>query len=346
MKKIYLLLTLIVGTLSLTRAQVIVRSDFGSVGDSIWYGIDTTFFNTVPAGTGGSGMTWDYTTGIQADVHDLKVMHDSSFDQAAPNGTNLILSSDYDGMTYYKMSDSSVKMIVSDPLGGLPLFFRIADFPMAYGKQFNDVHTLEFKGLGSDFGVPIDSIWVTVDLNNMVKCDASGTLKTWSGTYNVIRCKNSTAQHVVVKGKGTVTLGQWVELQTQDDTTRLYTFLGKNSKYFIAQLEVDSNNNINSIQYLESAGNATALKGIAADLAGMSVFPNPAVDQIAVTFPNITGAKTKAMVMDMSGRTLIESEEVNGNRIVINTSSLNNGAYMVVLSNAAGKETSKLIINR
>ncbi len=347
-KQFYLLCGLLLSSIATFAQITITQSDFGKPGDSVYYGIDTTFFNTVSIGPAGTNQNWDFSTGISTDDHDLLTIHDSSFDSNAPVGTNIITNSKYEGIQYFHIDSLVAKIIVEDPISGSgTLGFRIADFPMAYGKQFTDSAKIDFKTTGAILGFPqIDSVWIKVNVTNKVKCDGWGSLTIKSGVYDVLRVKNTNTQDILVLGKGLITLNQWIQLEQQTENLNYFSFLGKNSKYFIAQATTDSLDNLTLFTWQESKGSSTGLYSQEADLMDIQIYPNPATNELKVQVNSKVEGDIKAELMDITGKVVLASEKSLNNEVYFNTSSLENGIYFCRINNNHISVTQKVFISK
>ena len=72
------------------------------------------------------------------------------------------------------------------------------------------------------------------------------------------------------------------------------------------------------------------------------VYPNPVGDQLTVTLKTNDFQVTNMMVFDINGK-LILSQPVNDNQIVMNTSRLASGSYLLRLSDDKNCVTTKFV---
>lgn len=78
----------------------------------------------------------------------------------------------------------------------------------------------------------------------------------------------------------------------------------------------------------------------------LHIFPNPAVDNVTMSFPNQNNQTYRLGVFDMNGKLLISKEISFSNRdYVLNISSLSTGFYVISLFNDKEVYTKKLIVN-
>lgn len=75
-----------------------------------------------------------------------------------------------------------------------------------------------------------------------------------------------------------------------------------------------------------------------------TLHPNPATDMVRIV-SNVIG-ESAIEIFDLSGKRVYQQSFQEGDTMDINTNQLNPGVYFVVLHNAAGRNTQKLIIQR
>ncbi len=85
------------------------------------------------------------------------------------------------------------------------------------------------------------------------------------------------------------------------------------------------------------------------NVASMSIYPNPAVDQMNMEFTSKASFNATVKLMDLSGKTVV-SEVVNVtegmNAVSVNVANLNNGMYVLVLNANGGQFSQKVIVNK
>ena len=86
-----------------------------------------------------------------------------------------------------------------------------------------------------------------------------------------------------------------------------------------------------------------------ANVASMSIYPNPAVDQMNIDFTSKVSFNATLKLMDLYGK-MVVSEVVNVtegmNALTVNVSNLNNGMYVLVLTANGGQYSQKVIVNK
>lgn len=347
MNKLIILILCIWYGLPSAQAQVtILRSDFGQIGDTIRYEADTTITpGTIAIGAGGASQTWNYTSGISAEITDQSIFRHPSANPGAPSGTNISVFSNLEGIFDLQADSSKVSNLRINPLNGQTLSFRIMDFPMTFGKQFADSAQQDLKGTGAQLNFPqVDSVWYKVNIINRVTCDGWGTLTTPKGTYNVLRVRNRNEQKITVLGKGLITLYQWVPLFNQGNAETAFLFLGNNAKYYVAKAVVDSNNFIRAFSWqAHLTPPTTDVYDLFLD-ESLVVYPNPAGDQLTLKW-NASGP-VQLTLIDATGRVCMQRSGITGGLYNIDTHDLANGIYVCKVSGDSGQFRQKVLIRK
>lgn len=94
-----------------------------------------------------------------------------------------------------------------------------------------------------------------------------------------------------------------------------------------------------------------AVKEAKSEIGSVALYPNPAKENVAIRVNTQNAGTISANVYDITGKLVLSPVQnqmlLNGeNNFSFNTSELQNGVYFVTLSNANGKETVKLIVNK
>jgi hypothetical protein len=85
-----------------------------------------------------------------------------------------------------------------------------------------------------------------------------------------------------------------------------------------------------------------------ANVATATVFPNPATDNVTLSFALENNDNINIQVVDLTGKVVVElgsAEYTNGvNQVNINTANLNSGVYFINMTSANSNYTQRLII--
>jgi len=83
------------------------------------------------------------------------------------------------------------------------------------------------------------------------------------------------------------------------------------------------------------------------DFGSISLFPNPAQNEIQINVKNGTSPVEQITLSDIAGRNLLTlGWNMNSNSFLLNTSSFANGIYMLSLQNGEYKQTRKIVISK
>ncbi|MBL7930768.1 MAG: T9SS type A sorting domain-containing protein, partial [Bacteroidia bacterium] len=94
-----------------------------------------------------------------------------------------------------------------------------------------------------------------------------------------------------------------------------------------------------------------AVKEAKSEIGSVVLYPNPAKEAVTIRVNTQNAGNISANIYDITGKLVLSPVQnqnlLNGeNNFSFNTSELQNGVYFVTLSNAKGKETVKLIVNK
>lgn len=338
MKKLILILLAAGFTSQQSQAQISVsRTDFGSIGDVVYYGHDSTA-SGISVGSGGPNKTWDFSTVAVANYYDSTTFMDPANMAGAPSGANIALKRTNVLPDYFYMDNSEVKVIVKlDDYGVDNQSVKITTFPFTYLSSLVDSAKTQAQGTPDDFGysgLPYDSIRITIDIKTTSLADGWGTLKIATETYNALRVKNVTNVDVTIEGKLPV-IG-WTPLPINlDRRQELYAWYGNNKKYSLAEAALDTAGNITEFSYqVTSFPGPTGVKNILPEVV-KNMYPNPANDQLTLELKSDYKETMLMEVMDITGKVVAtQTVESTGGitNAVINTLSFTDGMYMARFS--------------
>ncbi|MFM7722411.1 MAG: T9SS type A sorting domain-containing protein [Bacteroidota bacterium] len=96
---------------------------------------------------------------------------------------------------------------------------------------------------------------------------------------------------------------------------------------------------IDDVQVIESTGISVKPS---ARISKVSVFPNPANDNISIEFPeNFVGGDIQ--VLDLTGKAIIREKITQGSLKKVNIESLNNGVYLIKISHNGAQYTERIV---
>jgi sugar lactone lactonase YvrE len=132
--------------------------------------------------------------------------------------------------------------------------------------------------------------------------------------------------------------------------------LGMNAKFFYPTNLVVSPDAVNI--YVADQGNFRVRKvktDITTDIQGyisndmlFDVYPNPAKDQLTISFKSQVSEKVKLEIFDQKGKTIMTDDTINVNSTTPFTkdiTSLSNGMYLIKITTSKGFTTRKIILS-
>jgi len=226
----------------------VTRNDFPVVGTSVELLYDTAISGiTMPVGSS-TAATWDFSTLDIDDADQLDFVNPSSFPSSVffPSAN---LAFEQDDETVFLVVDASASQIdgffgdifdqgVEVPLNLTPNLDLI-QFPATYGDAFNSSTIIDSTLVGSVFGLPADSVRITITFQSDVNIDGYGMLTTPSGTYDVLRVFRTENTETVAE---ILAFGTWQPLFSELDTSYTYEFVANGEDYPVLSVETDAPN--------------------------------------------------------------------------------------------------------
>lgn len=112
----------------------------------------------------------------------------------------------------------------------------------------------------------------------------------------------------------------------------------------------DADESVYSFVISAKALTDVGIRSVSANELSLSLFPNPAADEVALSINTDKKQAIEVQVTDLLGRTvqshLISEPENAGSVLILNTSKLSNGAYIVNVKQGQSKTQIKLVVNQ
>ncbi len=299
------------------------------------HGLDTN----LAAGPSGANVTWNFAsvteTGLDTTVY---VACDSTPYCDSFPGSNIAQSAGSDIYQYYNTSATKFSKIGEHYPGSNLLYTKtqeLLQYPLTYNNVFVDTAAYAYAGIG----------WMHTQIDSY-KCDGYGTLILPTGTdTGVVRIRVSTTSIDSNAFSGITRTWAlyylWYKPGFHNPIMGIgYDTVGSaTGSLFIAGAE-----------YWVKNYNPASVPGINTNPFAMKAFPNPASDNLHISF-TLPGSATAAItVTDMLGRvvaTVSGKEIVSGaNTVVLPVSSFPSGSYIVRLQGSAGSVSQQVTINR
>lgn len=339
-------LLLFCGSLS---AQIqITSADMPIVGDGI-----TRYLDTLPEfspGGDGPDQTWDFSSAMQ-DIEQVNTFVDpattTNGDQFS--GANLALTTDGNNYTY--IANNTAQMTAEgfsgDPLGDgtfnivapFDPVLRLHAFPRQHTTAFASDFGFDVTVDGSDFGVyqgrikEVSSVYDTTD--------AYGSITTPVGTYDCIRSRNVTVRIDSIFAQ-LLEILPMTFLFANVDTTVTYAWHAVETKLPVAEMILDSLGNAVSFTWSSIEPNSTGVASATSAANGLSIFPQPAVDQVRITLAG--AAWVSVTVNDLAGRIALKNQRLTANDR-LDVSALPSGVFVVNATGDQGQRLSQRMVH-
>jgi hypothetical protein len=354
MKTLFTLASALLTTAGLSAQITIDRSDFGTVGDLLYYANDTTLATNFSLGASGPNVTWNFSSTVVANFHDSAVFADPSTVQGAPEEANLAIIEGENGASFFNITDSTVKIVVPlDMLNGATnAQILISKFPFTYGDAtVKDSVSTKIQGTPDDFGyagAPFDSMRIVFDIHTSSTVDGWGNITTPAATYAALRVKNETNVDITVEGKLPI-VGTWINVPVDglDENQVMYGWYAEGKDYTVAEAQLDTLGNVVSFRYqVASIPVNTGIETVEKNIT-TSFQPNPVNDVLKLTFNSNYTEKGSLLIFDITGKVVVNQEiavNKNENELTIKTADMNNGIYFTRIVSEHINSSSKFVV--
>lgn len=356
--------SLFAGILSLKAQTTITNSIFLAPGDTLVRSLtaNTAGVTITPPASNAQNWNMSFLT-TDATLFDSVRFASAGVSFSSFPNTEIILPVAGFGQGYVDVDTSAMTMVgASLDLMGLTFVSPFVNTqtlqtaPLGYGTTLNDTHTLRFathvdsvqglRMLIDQLGLPVspDSIRLSINGTSELIVDAFGDLTLFDSTYTVLRQKveviNATTIEAYVPAFGS---GFWLDVTSLiagqfpiplSDTTFRYDFLREGSKIPVVRINMDGTGT--SIRDIEFKGYNENTAVNAHELKEITVFPNPAKEQIAVNCTEINET-FNIQVVDAMGRVIYKSENFNENTVQLDVRELPTGNFVLLLNAENGK---------
>lgn len=367
-----------------TSAQITVTSaTFPVSGDTLRFAYDEGPVGVNnPATPPGGNQTWDFT-GLSADQTNEFIYKPAGTGMHAADfpGADLLLE-EAGGETYFNVTNTKMEVLGyagADPAGfGLdvstPFWPALIErrSPLNFLDAFNQQSMVNinfptdqppFDTIFSGLPVNLDSLRVSVTTFRVGAVDAWGTCHIPGGQYPVLREKrtdyvNTAIQVYVALFPG---FGTWVDLESflpsgtggisdfiGTDTTTTYRFYSGTEKEEIAVATMS--NDLGSVERMRFKHNVTsaAPEVPGTGSAGISAFPNPAIDFVRFDCINLPQDDYTLKIFNIIGKVVWkENYQLAGNRSFrVELDNFKKGTYLYSLTNKKGNVigTKRLVV--
>jgi hypothetical protein len=364
MKKIILCLSLLMGIFTAKAQTTITNSIFLAAGDTLLRSItaNTAGVTITPPASNAQSWNMSFLTTDATLLDSVRFASAGVSFSSFPN-TEIILPVAGFGQGYVDVDANAMTMVgASIDLMGLTFVSPFVNTqtlqtaPLSYGTSLNDTHSLRFathvdsvqglRMLIDQLGLPVspDSIRLNINGTSELIVDAFGDLTLFDSTYTVLRQKveviNATTIEAYVAAFGS---GFWLDVTSTiagqlpiplSDTTFRYDFLREGTKIPVVRINMDGTGT--SIRDIEFKGynENTAVQPL--ELKEISVFPNPANEQIAISTTEINET-FNLQIVDAMGRVIYKASKLNDSNVQIDVREFPVGNFVLLLNSEKGK---------
>ncbi len=375
MNSMKLLLTLIsaVLTISISGQTILSNKLLPAIGDSLYYAVDSNAVG-VTITAPGVNQNWDFSQ--------LKPIAASSEVYRRPSeGINFSSFQSADvllqqGLTeyYYKLLTNRLDLMGTGLRSGFPIpgISGVNVYPKPVIEQkyperyldslnYNTKTSIAFPSsilpdtIIKSLPLVPDSIRIVYNTKLKKECDAWGNVKLPAHSWNVLREKRVTINQVTLEAK--VPFIGWLDVTNLISgsfpqlfgTFRSYSyaFLSNETKGFIALVNVDSLNNVLSVQY--KPDDKIILKtNDASSNNEISIFPNPATHVISFSLKQINPDYFVVSLLDLQGKSyMTKTIFINDNsESQLNIDELPSGSYFLQISDRKKQKFRSMVFEK
>lgn len=329
-----------------SKAQITLdESDFGSIGDVLYYATDTTLPTNFSVGASGANVTWNFAT-VGSNYSDSAVFVQPSEIVGAPEEANLAVVQDNFPEFYYIDSNGISTLQPTDGfIDGPPVSLSLMRFPFGYGDTERDSTELKVLTTPAEFGLdlPFDSLRITVNVTSVSVADGWGTLTTPTNSYSTLRVKNTSDAEITVEGKAPF-IGTWAPIPFDFGSQRTvqYRWFGNGAKYHLASAELNDSGRVVSFSY-QTNGILASIPTVQ-NKVNVKASPNPSNSFTTLSQLTDFGKQAMVAVFDMAGRQYQVNYTIQQNKLVLETSTLANGLYQVYVLDGNTQGVTKLMV--
>jgi len=246
-----------------TFAQITVLStDMPVIGDTITRNVDT--LTTETEGPGGANQVWDFTGAAAHEVNATRVILPSTTPYAADYASsNMAMTNDnvafiyFDAQTSYFNTTGAAGDLLNNGViikANFSPDLTVNQFPTDYGNNFIDTYAFDVTTDGSVINVLLDSIRIKHNGTVYDTTDAWGTVITDIGSYNTLRVKRVEFSIDSIWTKlpdpiWPLPPSQWTFFDAFINTATTYSWIAKEGKLAVAELNFDSLDNPNNLTW-------------------------------------------------------------------------------------------------
>lgn len=336
-----------------SNAQIVINyGDMPVTGTYVTQTTDTTPSAGLPVFSAGSNVNWDFSALNNHWPNAFGFLDPSTtpYQSFFPSANLCYMSADsmfgyiYANPSYVVLQGMRAKMDTIEIIMQYDPDDTLFVFPYTMGTTFESHPCGAVKlfygdsinlGMGN---VYIDSIRMTLCYDKSTVVDGWGNVTTPLGTYPALR---STRTEIEEQEIAVHYMSMWIPVSTSSDTSLVIEWSMKNAGVPLITITVDpADSSYQTVDWL------TVSPGFGFEEAsssnGLSIYPDPATDQITIGFENET--PESIIVSDMYGREVKKLIANDDSSMSIHVSDLSAGVYFIsAVSNGRIYATAKFI---
>lgn len=379
--RFYILCAICLLTNSLAAQNTYTNASFPVAGDTLFTAFDNMpDRNLIKITPPAPNQTWDYTS-LQSPPELGTAVRNAAEGSAAAAFPSARFVLKLEDAEIYVKSTPNLQEIVGisgpSPLNqderinipySNPAVFRKA--PIAYGDTYTDLQVFRISAAAKDIPfldslqLPItpDSIRLGTKTDLVAKADAWGKLILSSGTFQVLRVKETSYVQRTVEAK--VPFLGWLDISgiltdslgalPLKDTTISYVFWSNLVKEPVARLIV-VDDTLRSVEYKtrKDVSTSTFIPNTKNDVRTFVAYPNPMIDRVRFDIKGYQSGDYYIRIYDIVGRKVFEEKVKVTNNTTTNITTfryqipnLRKGTYLYNLSDKKGKSivTKRLLV--
>ncbi len=298
MRKLYTLIIILFGVLAM-QAQPTLNypANAPSIGDEI--NMQYVDHGGLTPGASGAGVSWDFGTLTHGDQMQILVVDPTTTPYSGDFPTaDVAFSTGGIAYAYNKIDNSGMYILgFGADTGGVVILNvytnmeTMITFPFTFNSTFND----DFKGGFVATGVDVRQSGTVTTTG-----DAYGTITLPIGTFNnVLRIKSERTQ------VDSIFLGAMF-LQATVSSTVLYNWYTSSSSTPLFSLQTDNAGAPTSAYYAEGT---TGIDDSKTQITNMMVYPNPATDNLTVSYSIDFDAEVNISVVNLLGQKVLSEQK-------------------------------------
>ena len=333
MKKLYVLIA-IISLATISKSQTLTSNLFPCPGDVFKYFYTDTL--AIVAGPGGTAQVWNFED-LYVDTVLQNDIYIGPLSTTPPvNGQTTATGDSTSGYLFYKNTATEFSMLgFSDSANVNVVAYSDLMIMVPFPFSYNNTHTDNF------------AFTTTFQGNNV---NATGTITaTADGTGNLLLPQG--AYNNVLRVKYNVVTNLSVLIFNVTQTQTIYEWYDGVYKFPLLHIETTETTDpfggaptYDKTVYVEATGPA-GIRHMQMQ-ADFKIAPNPAEDQVKITFNETFTGKTTLLISNALGQIVYENSNVDSrlSNVNINTSDLGQGVYFVTLIQNNKTSSKKLVV--